>query len=215
MTSYLPIPNLTVDQLKNFWARVIIKGPNDCWPWIGVTIKKGYGRFSVSKHSYLATRIMLALNGKYNNQLECCHSCNNPNCVNPKHLRFGTLIENQHDRIAAGTTNQGQRCGMSKLSDKDILQILKLCKTKLQKDIAREYGISSSQISKITTGKQWRHIVVAKRIPKVKYHTHLTLKDIIAIRCLCKTRLQKDVAHMYGVSHQHISRIVNGYTCKI
>ena len=35
--------------------------------------------------------------------IHLCHACNNEKCCNPKHLYWGTPIDNARDRVEAGT----------------------------------------------------------------------------------------------------------------
>jgi len=70
-----------------------------CWPWIGPTDAKGYGRWSkviASRHSW-----MLA-NGPITDGLWVLHHCDNPPCVRPDHLYPGTVVENVRDMIERG-----------------------------------------------------------------------------------------------------------------
>jgi hypothetical protein len=48
------------------------------------------------------------------------HSCDNPGCVNPTHLRPGTPLENARDRVVKG---RSRRNGMAKLADAQVQQI--------------------------------------------------------------------------------------------
>jgi len=85
-----------------------------CWIWKGHVQKKagGYGTFQegASKAS-LAHRVSFRIfNGSIDNTKFVLHSCHNPVCVNPEHLRQGTPMDNTLDRKMAGrTTNRGKK----------------------------------------------------------------------------------------------------------
>ncbi len=55
--------------------------------------------------------------------------------------------------------NQGELNGRAKLTEQDVYaikQLLKLGHT--QRDIGRKFGVYSSTISMINTGKLWKHL---------------------------------------------------------
>ena len=90
--------------VKRFWTKVDKNGPNGCWTWTDKGDKKGYGRLtivlSVSKYTVVkAHRLSYMIQHKMNipSHLLCCHTCDNPICVNPDHMFIGTNKHNVED----------------------------------------------------------------------------------------------------------------------
>lgn len=87
----------------------------DCWVWTGSTNRKGYGWWSAGTVRGLAHRIALAkVDPPADPSLLACHTCDNPPCVNPAHLYWGTVADNARDYAARqGVHNKGaysERC---------------------------------------------------------------------------------------------------------
>jgi hypothetical protein len=76
--------------------------------------------------------------------------------VNPEHLFLGTDQDNSKDRVRKNRQAKGERITRSKLTTSDVLNIRMLDIP--QKAICGLYGIVSSQVSKIKSGKQWSHL---------------------------------------------------------
>lgn len=93
------------DMLKEvyFDRYVDKKGPDDCWEWQYCRSPKGYGSFSkrFGKKTYRWSAHRLAWSFHYNSPIPptlfCCHSCDNPSCVNPLHIMLATNKQNIHD----------------------------------------------------------------------------------------------------------------------
>lgn len=88
--------------------------------------------------------------------MEACHNNGDPFDNRLENLRWDTTRNNQLDRIKHGTSNRGERCAAAKLTEAQVRAI----KTdpRLQREIAAEYGVRESAISRIKSGKRWAHI---------------------------------------------------------
>lgn len=134
-----------------FWLQVDRRSADDCWPWTGYT-EDGYGRVfhqgrMVGAHELAVT---FATGEVRSPGLDTCHSCNNPICCNPKHLRFDTRQGNVDDMMQSGRNNPPR-----KLSEADVGIIRqRLTAGALQKDLASQYGVTNSLISMIKNGKR-------------------------------------------------------------
>lgn len=87
-----------------FWAKVDRSGGEEsCWPFLGVRDHKGYGRLHTQAGSRLAHRVAWELtNGELQANLCALHTCDNPPCCNPSHLRLGTDADNKRDMHSKG-----------------------------------------------------------------------------------------------------------------
>ena len=131
------------------------KHENGCWLWTAYCMKNGYGTFRLQTKHELAHRASYRLfNGSLDSR-DVMHKCDIPNCVNPAHLGLGTRLENMQDAKLKGRMSTGEKHGRSKLTSNQVDLIKK--STKLQKEIALEFGISQSHVSCLKSGKKWQH----------------------------------------------------------
>lgn len=75
-----------------------------CWNFIGCKDHKGYGRIRVNYRHWQAHRysLSLVLGRDIQPGKVVMHTCDNPACVNPSHLKEGTQRENMLDCISKG-----------------------------------------------------------------------------------------------------------------
>jgi hypothetical protein len=98
---------------QRFWAKVKIGAADACWEWQGFRLPKGYGTIGVGGRAggkQLAHRVSYELEyGLIPEGLLVCHSCDNPPCVNPKHLYVGSYADNLTDMHRKGRARGRQR----------------------------------------------------------------------------------------------------------
>lgn len=86
-----------------FWSRVDVRGPDECWLWIGVsTTRRGYGQCGWYGRSIPSSRLAWALTAQVvpPRHMFVCHTCDTPMCCNPSHLYLADHATNVRDMIA-------------------------------------------------------------------------------------------------------------------
>ena len=93
------------------------------------------------------------------------HRCDNPKCVNPKHLWLGTQKENMADAAKKGRTDKknkakGENVGTAILNNAQVSKIKeKLRRGEIGTHIAKEFGVSKQTIYQIKHEKWWKSII--------------------------------------------------------
>lgn len=144
-----------LSQADYFWRHV--KKTEKCWLWTGWTTTFGYGEMQKSTGTKIrAHRFSYELHkGPIPKGLIVMHLCDNPPCVNPRHLRVGTVSENSKDEITKGRNPWGEQHGMAKLSDDDVRAIRTASLGgERQSSIARRFKIHQSTVSQIVANKR-------------------------------------------------------------
>lgn len=148
--------------IEDFWKKVDIKGPDDCWNWLSTKNELGYGFYRFNKKFNKSHRLSYIFTfGEIPEGLCVCHKCDNPSCVNPNHLFLGTMKDNTQDMIKKGRAiiRKGEKHHKAKLTEEQVLEIRCLYKQGIsQKDLAFKYNISIPTISQIINNILWKHI---------------------------------------------------------
>lgn len=101
-TNFPGVTMFSTQEQRRFWARVK-RQEGGCWEWQGARFEHGYGAWKLKQKMLKAHRVALQMcrpipfDGAF-----ALHSCDNPPCVNPKHLRWGTARDNMHDVMVRG-----------------------------------------------------------------------------------------------------------------
>jgi hypothetical protein len=129
-----------------------------CWLWEGLIRNTGYGSISIDGKDTSTHRLAYSLfNGEITDNLCVLHKCDVRNCINPEHLFLGTISENNTDCARKGRRSMGENHHNNKLSIKSVKEIKKLLLSNISKaEIGRKYGVCSTTIFHISSGKTWK-----------------------------------------------------------
>lgn len=156
-----PILPLTDRDIARFHKFVEVAGPDECWPWKGCCNWMGYGIFRISalRGNFQSHRIALCIaTGKDPGDLCAMHSCDNPQCNNPKHLSAGTDSENARDARKKGKM-LGEKNGHSLLTEAIVLRIRRDAdKGMSYAAMGTKYGIWPRTAHRIVTRGAWKHV---------------------------------------------------------
>lgn len=166
-----------MDWVERFQKKVWRGHRSECWPWTAGVNATGYGQFMLRDEDtgmwrpHLAHRIALSLiepvpfKGAF-----CLHTCDNPPCCNPEHLRWGTQADNlremrergrgscgpRHSAIMKEKAARGEGHGNAVLATDDV-RCIRL-DGRAHQEIADDYGISRANVSAIKAGTIWTHV---------------------------------------------------------
>lgn len=122
---------------------------DECWLWLASLHPFGYGQLMFEQRRIYAHRVAWQIaNGRPPGSREVVrHTCDNPPCVNPNHLKIGTHRQNMHDMIERGRAVHPVR-----LSVDDVAAIRAARARGMAPALADKYGVSVSAIFKIWQG---------------------------------------------------------------
>lgn len=147
--------------IDRFWSRVNVSGENDCWEWTRGTTSDGYGVFHFGHSSIRSHRFSYQQhNGKITEHECVLHSCDNPRCVNPKHLWIGTRAENNADKEAKKrgvhpVQSSGESNSNATLTAPEVIAAKVMARKGLpQARIAKLLGVSTATICLIVNGER-------------------------------------------------------------
>ena len=142
----------------------IYKNPkNGCWEWIGNKMKSGHGRIGYRDKVYLTHRLSYEIHiGYIPDNMNVCHRCDNPPCINPEHLFLGTQLDNIQDCVSKKRNYiippmGGEKNPLAKLTNNEADEIRKRLKNGEKGiDLAKEFKVSASIISKIRLNQSYK-----------------------------------------------------------
>lgn len=154
--------------VQKFWSRT--RWESECLIWTGPVINSGRGSIARNRRKYLVYRFAyMLICGPIPDGLQVLHSCDNPLCVNPKHLFSGTQADNMQDMVRKGraswqtrpeTRARGIRHGMAKLNETQVREIRSLAAAARMSryEIAAQFHVSYPTVTKIINREIWSHL---------------------------------------------------------
>lgn len=129
-----------------------------CIPWPFCVDHEGYGIAIVSGRQKKASRhiCILAHGAPPFARAEAAHRCGNRACVNPRHIRWRTAIENSKDKFNHGTVLRGEQIARAALSATDVIAIRESEQSGYA--LAKRYSVSTTCIYSIRHRRTWRHV---------------------------------------------------------
>ena len=209
------------DRLNKFHIKDHDSG---CWNWIGKKDKRGYGRCSFEGRKQFAHRIShKVFKGPIPDGLYILHSCDNPACINPDHLRIGTQAENMNDAVVRRRMPIGEQSSMSKLSNESVMQIVEMRNSGMSiADIARNFNVEFTTVSVILRGHTWSWLTGIERATigqrsqgSMCHASKLCESDVIEMLRLGKCGIGcAKLSRMFNVSISAASLILRGKAWK-
>jgi len=146
------------------WPRLPPLDPetDECVEYPFGKFSTGYGNVKVNGRSRTAHSVAYELHvGSIPEGYDVCHNCGHRPCVNPQHLRADTHVSNMADKLAHGTHHRGVRNGRARLTESEVISIREsVAAGAVQKDVARQMGVSPQTVNHIVQGRTWNAEVV-------------------------------------------------------
>lgn len=147
--------------IKFLECRYIPEPNTGCWLWTVATLRSGYGCFTAGKRRMTAHRAaFLAWKGPIPEGMFVLHSCDQPSCINPQHLRLGTHADNTSDKNARNRNARGERIfNKLKLTPEKVLEIRRLSREGVRgTEIAKRFAVYPGAIYAILKHITWKHV---------------------------------------------------------
>ena len=126
-----------------------------CWNWNLSKNKKGYGMISINNTTSHAHIVSCEVKHGYKRpkNLVTRHLCDNPSCVNPDHLEFGTSSENSIDSVKSG------KC--KRYTSNEIIKEIRNTYKKdglTRNERSKKYNLSKGALMKIENLKTFKYL---------------------------------------------------------
>ena len=151
---------------ERFWDKVI-KTESGCWGWNGATHPAGYGLLGKGRRAeglIRSTHVSWLIHKGYAVPVGLIirHTCDNPPCCNPEHLRIGTHKQNHEDMVKRGREKfrlkprydfDNNKCKVSREERAEIVEKYnkgvpkrRYGRVAFAKHLAKEYGLCKSYV---------------------------------------------------------------------
>lgn len=154
---------------ERFMAKVSPESNSGCWLWKGAISSTGYGHCVVDGRLVKVHRLayelfkgpIKLLNGSDCRGTCVIHSCDNPICVNPDHLRLGTHRDNMDDKRErnrfVSNPLYGEDHQNAKLKAAEVVVIRRRAAIgDSHCQMAKEYGVTQATVRDAVVRRTWK-----------------------------------------------------------
>lgn len=148
-------------EIERFNAKVAKLGKTSCWEWTGAKRASGHGEFRHQGRTFPAAAVALILSGSPKPPAKpwALHRCDNPGCVNPRHLYWGTPQDNVDDAWSRHRHKVADERPAAKLTNGDVVAIRDAYMNGASgRELAAIYGMAPCSIYQITSGEKWKSV---------------------------------------------------------
>ena len=176
MSSKIPFSEFTIANFKQFLDNIIFpidlhtfeeqsafffNPSNRCWDWKMYKNSRGYGEYKhqrINRCSYFFFHYVDA------KELLVCHSCDNPECCNPKHLWLGNNQDNSSDMVKKNRSmvydhNNDNTIKLNNNTLEIMFQKILDGEIQNQKQAAEFLNVSVSTVSRLFSRKLRRDLI--------------------------------------------------------
>lgn len=158
-------PASSTSPVRDYMNMHLSKETDECFPWPYSTTEDGYARIRIDGKDFRVHQIACELaNGpKPNEESVVRHLCGNGHlgCFNPRHVVWGTVTENNRDRIDHETITRGTDNHFHKLKEHEVMAIYgSFIPNRL---LAIRYEVNITAIQRIKNGKSWSWLTGHKK----------------------------------------------------
>jgi hypothetical protein len=146
-----------VSKTQDFLDLALMQETDECILWPFSIDDRGYGSMGVGRKSTRRSHVAMcemAHGPKPSPDLEVAHKCGNRPCINKRHVRWATRVENAADRVEHGTLTRGSKCG-GKLTEAQVIEIRALAGSLSHTKIGKQFGVSQPVVSRIISREYW------------------------------------------------------------
>lgn len=169
------VPGFTNYRVSNFgnverWYKGDKTGRKDrsqpSWKHLnGTVVKSGHVAVIlrinlISYRRYIHRLVLEAFIGPRPQGLVCCHNNGNPADNRLCNLRWDTQKSNALDKVKHGTQTYGEKCPASKLTQEQVIEIIKQYKPGVVSTsmLGKMYNTTQTNVWNIVTKQTWKHI---------------------------------------------------------
>lgn len=152
---------ITYSELVQMFFESVVPGqnPDDCWRWKG-SLTHGYAFLSYNGRRIKGSRLSWEIHSglPLKDGYIMCHSCNNPECCNPRHVAPDTHKHNMDYMRACGRERHPKGNELSlKLTSDQVTQLRADYATGHYsfRTLGNKYGVSKTHARNVCRGKKW------------------------------------------------------------